>query len=173
LAEPCLFLVAVDETGWEGGELLFCDLPILLPCETKTISMLVNFSIDWIVIGWLPFKDNHRGYNLPRCRDCCGDSHTLAVPGGRPHVHSPHTNVLDGRARVHSMVNWCLIHVYDVIRVAITIVKTGMDVLEEFPDVGTIQKTISTRLALLATRLQITRQPVLFDCLNRVSYGKG
>jgi hypothetical protein len=45
--------------------------------------------------------------------------------------YSP-TNMLDGRARVHSMVNWCLIHVYDVIRVATTIVKTGTDVLEEF-----------------------------------------
>ena len=45
-AEPCLFLAAVDETGREGGELLLRDVPILLPCETKTISMLVNFSID-------------------------------------------------------------------------------------------------------------------------------
>ena len=46
LAEPCLFLAAVDETGREGLELLFRDHPILLPCETKTIRMLVNFSID-------------------------------------------------------------------------------------------------------------------------------
>jgi hypothetical protein len=46
VAEPCLFLAAVDETGREGGELLIRNVPILLPCETKTISMLVNFSID-------------------------------------------------------------------------------------------------------------------------------